>query len=275
MRIDRYLAFSSMEGAMQFLERLQEAMQHREVWAEPNVHPLDGFAVVPWNDDYLAQYSHLLEGIEQISQDQAKERGFIFGRLKGPFAHARAKLEEAQLLQEALAGATPLPNLPVYRSLFFGFLSATYAVKEALRKSCDLLGKDAKAWFEGQFQRLKGDSVVWAFYQLNNENKHNLSELPLRGYFQMGRVQIFGGPQGARVVMSNEGVIGILNEGTSRERVAALVGAADGNWQVVLEMPSHGVTGPATPLTNQVLSFYEKLVFDARKTFGGEPHLEP
>lgn len=275
MKVDRYLEFSSAEGAKEFLDRLHAAMQHREIWAEPNVHPFENWAVVPWSDGYLAQYSHLLEGIEQISLDQARDQGFTFGRLKGPFAHARAKLEEAQLLQEALAGAAPLPNFPVYRALFFGFLSATYALKEALRQSCKRLGGGAEAWFEDQFQRLKADPVVWAFYQMNNDNKHRPDDLPLRSYLQMRSLRVSGGPQGARLVMSNEGVIGILDEGTGRERVAALAGSADVNWQVVLEMPDRGVGGPATPLAEQVLRFYEQLVFEARRTFGGEPGLRP
>ncbi len=275
MKADRYLVFAPAESAKQFLDQLHAAMQHRETWAEPNVHPFEDRAVVPWNDGYLVQYSHLLEGVEQISLDQARDQGFTFGRLKGPFAHARAKLEEAQLLQEALAGATPLPNFPVYRALFFGFLSATYALKEALRESCKRLGKEAEAWFEGQFQRLKANPVVWAFYQMNNDNKHQPDDLPLRSYLQMRSLRVSGGPEGARVVMSNDGVIGILHEGTARERVAALAGAADVNWQVVLEMPDRGVRGAATPMADQVLKFYEQLVFEARKTFGGEPSLNP
>ena len=275
MKADRYLVFPSVDGAKAFLEKLHAATQHREIWAEPNVHPFQDRAVVPWNDGYLAQYSHLLEGIEQMSLEQARDQGFTFGRLEGPFAHARAKLEEAQLLQEALTAATPLPNFPVYRALFFGFLSATYALKEALRQSCNRLGGDAEAWFEEQFQRLKVDPIVWAFYQMNNDNKHQPDDLPLRSYLQMRAIRISGGPQGARVVMSNEGILGILHEGTGRERVVALAGSADVNWQVMLEMPDRGICGAATPLTEQVLRFYEVLVFEARKTFGGEPGLKP
>jgi hypothetical protein len=43
----------------------------------------------------------------------------------------------------------------------------------------------------------------------------------------------------------------------------------------MLEMPDRGICGAATPLTEQVLRFYEVLVFEARKTFGGEPGLKP
>lgn len=271
MKVDRYLAFPSAEGARAFLDQLHAAMKYREIWAEPNAHPFEDRAVVPWNDGYLAQYSHLLEGVEQISMEQARDQGFTFGRLRGPFAHARAKLEEAQLLQEALAAATPLPNFPVYRALFFGFLSATYALKEALKQSCKRLGADAEAWFEEQFQRLKADPLVWAFYRMNNDNKHQPNDLPLRSYLEMRGLRISGGPQGFRVVMSNEGVLGIVHEGTNRERVVALAGSADVYWQVVIEMPDRGIGGPATPLAEQVLRFYEALVFDARRTFGGEP----
>jgi hypothetical protein len=275
MNIDRYLVFSSAEGAKAFLDQLHAAMQQREVWADPAFHPFEQWAVVPWNDIYLAQYRHLLEGVEQIAPEEARKQGFIFGRLKGPFAHARAKLEEAQLLHEALVTATPLPNLPVYRALFFGLLSATYALKEALRQSCKRLGGEAEVWFEERFQGMKAEPLVWAFYQMNNENKHELNDLPLHGNLQMQSLRVSGGPQGTRVVMSNEGILGIIHEGTSRERVIALAGSADIKWQVALEMPDCGIGGPATPLAGQVLRFYEALVCEARLTFGREPGLSP
>lgn len=274
MKIDRHLVFESKEIAEKFLDQLHTSMQHREVWSEVNSHPFEKRALVPWSDDYLAQYSHLIEDIEQISQEQAEQQGFLFGRLKGPFAHARAKLEEAQLLQEALVKASPLPNFPVYRALFLGFLNATYALKEALRKSCKRLGPDADDWFESQFQRLKDDPLVWAFFQLNNANKHEPDTLPLRSYLQMRSLRVTGGPPGVQLVMSNEGVIGILHAGTSLERVVSLAGVADVSWQVVIDMPDCGISGPATPMTEQVLSFYEKLVFEARQRFGGEAKLK-
>lgn len=274
MQINKYLTFASAEEASLFLGRLHAAMQYREIWAEPNIHPFEGRAIVPWNDGYLAQYSHLLEGVEPISLEQAREQGFTFGRLKGPFSHARAKLEEAQLLHEALTSATTLPNFPAYRALFFGFLSATYALKEALRQSCKRLGSETEGWFEEQFQRLKADPLVWAFYQMNNDNKHQPDDLPLRSYLETRALQVFGGHKGARVVMSNEGILGIVHEGTYRERVVTMAGSADLSWRVVLEMPDRGISGSATALAEQVLRFYEALVFEARRIYGGERELQ-
>lgn len=272
MRSDRYLYFSPAANASSFLDLLHKAMQHQDIWAEPNTHPFEDKALVPWNDDYLAKYNYLIESVEQISPEQARSEGFIFGRIKGPFAHARAKLEEAQLLQEALTSTTPLPNFSVYRALFFGFLSSTYALKEALRKSCKRLGSKAESWFEEQFQRLKANSLVWAFYQMNNDNKHGPDDLPLRSYLrQLEPLQITGGPTGkVRVVMSNEGIFGVQNEGTDRERVVNLVGSMNGIWEVMIEMPEHNIVGSATQLSKEVLRFYEILVFDARKIFGNE-----
>jgi len=248
-------------------------MQYREIWAYPKVHPFDGRACVPWNDSYLAHYKHLLMGLAQISQVDAEKLGFTFGRLQGPFAHARAKLEEAQLLLEALQAAAPLPNFPVYSALFFGFLGATYAVKEALCKSCKRLGSDAYAWYEVQFQQLKQDPVVSAFYELNNQNKHEPKNLPLHSALQMRDTRVFGGPPGAKVVMSNEGIFGVVDEGSVKERVEALSGVADATWLVTLDMPERGVNGPATPLAEHVLRFYERFLFDARRTHGNEANL--
>jgi hypothetical protein len=91
MKIDKYLAFSTADSAKEFLGRLHAAMQHRETWAEPNVHPFENRALVPWHDGYLAQHSNLIEGVEQLSLEQARDQGFIFGRLKGPFAPRSSK----------------------------------------------------------------------------------------------------------------------------------------------------------------------------------------
>lgn len=167
MKADRYLIFSSAMDCKKFLDQLHALMQEHDIWAEPNEHPFDDQAIIPWNDEYLKNYRHLLQGVEEITLEVAQARGFILGRLKGPFAHARAKLEEAQLLQAALTEVTPLPNFPVYRALFFGFLSATYAIKEALRKSCKRRGSLAEAWFDEQFKSIQSDPLVWAFYQIN------------------------------------------------------------------------------------------------------------
>ena len=275
MNIDRYLVFSSTAAASNFLDQLQAAMRHREVWGSVNEHPFDKRAIVPWSDHYLAQYGHLIEDIEQISQEQAEQQGFLFGRLKGPFAHARAKLEEAQLLQQALEHASLIPNFPVYRALFIGFLSATFALKEALRKSCKILGGDAEDWFENQFQLLKEDPVVWAFFQLNNTIKHSHDELPLRSSLQMHSLRTTSGPPSLQLVTSDEGVIGILDANTSKERVISLANVADVSWQVNINMPNCGISGPLKPMTEHVLRFYELLVFEARRTFGVEKNLQP
>lgn len=275
MNIDKYLVFASEKEARQFLDRLGAAMHYKEVWVDFNVHPFEERTLVPWSDAYLSQYGHLLKGIEQISLSQAREQGFIFGRHKGPFSQARSKLEEAQLLQEALIEASSLPNFPVYRALFFGLINATYALEEAVRNSCKRLGGKAETWFESQFLRLKDDPVIWTFYQMHNEIKHHPDNLPLHSFLQMRSSQVTGCPQDAKIVMSSEGVIGILDEGTSREKVTSLAGVTDVDWQVIVDMPNHGVSGPATQLAIQVLHFYEQLVYAARKTFGGEPNLKP
>lgn len=275
MKTDRYLLFQDLLEALSLLEKLQEARATASAWCEPDVHPFDGRALIRWNDTELASHLKLIDGIQQISEEEAIRQGWAFGRLKGPFSHARAKLEEAQLLHEALSNMDGLPNFPVYRALFFGFLSATYAIKEAVRASCARLGAPANAWFEEKFKEIKANPAVWGCYQLNNANKHAPDAIPLHSTIRKRSLHITGGPPGARIVISKEGVLGVLYQGTSRERVVALDGIADIDWLVTLDLSTHGIAGPATDIASQVLDFYVMLVFEARRQFGGETNLIP
>lgn len=269
MRVDRYLVFPDIASALAFSAALDEA--YGGAWDVPNVHPLDGRALIRWNDAHLAQYADMLLGVTQISPEEAEPEGWLFGRHRGPFAHAKAKLEEAQLLQSALRDLDKIPNFPVYRAMFFGFLGATYALKESLCKTCRALGVDATEWYEIQFGILKSDPVLGAFYKLNNRNKHESGPLPLRSYLSsLASTSVGAPPSGARLRISHEGVFVILEEGTPRERVVAVAGHIPADWRVMLEMSEDGVVGQATELSEHVIGFYQQFVFDARRKFGGE-----
>ncbi len=92
---------------------------------------------------------------------------------------------------------------------------------------------------------------------------------------QMRSSHVNSGPPGVQLLISNEGIIGLLHAGTARERVVSLAGVADIDWQVIIDMPNCGICGAATPMTEQVLKFYEQLVFEARRSHGREPNLTP
>lgn len=272
MNADRYILFSNTSEASEFISKLDSAMGSSDTWAIPNKHPFDDRAIIPWNDSYLHNFSFLITGLPQMSHKEAIEDGWIFGRIKGPFSHARAKLEEAQLLNEALHNLEKTPSLPIYKSIFFGFLGTTYAIKELIKKSCGKIGKDAEQWYESIFQKLKSDPILFALYELNNANKHsNEFDLSiLRSRYVERSVSTLILPNGARMLFSNEGRIGVINEGTSHERVFTIIGNGDFEWDVFLDMPEIGVHDRATDLSDKALQFYQDWVFDARKLFGGE-----
>lgn len=259
--------FPTTESAQALLNELHLAMQYRDTWDHPNPHPFDDRALVSWNDQHLEQYTHLVQGIPNLSREEAIAQGWTFGWMRGAFVHARQKLQEAQLLQEALENFSEYPNFPVYRALFFGFLSATYAIKEATRRTCDRFGPNANAWFEEKFQEIKSTPLLWCFYQLNNSNKHSPESIPLKSDMPRMYSVPFGGPPGTTVITSNDGVFAIANAGTPRERIHSISEYPEVHWYINLEAHEYGIISPATPLTSQVLNWYEDLVFEARTRF--------
>jgi hypothetical protein len=123
---------------------------------------------------------------------------------------------------------------------------------------------------------LDADPVLKGLYDLNNLNKHEPSALPLKVQTaELGSTAIYGAarPGPTQVIMGTEGVFGIQGVGTSRERVVELIGTVDARWEVRLDLGPGGLNGPATQFADHALRFYELLVFNARKLWGGEPHL--
>lgn len=269
MKADRYLLFECVADAQRFVDRLDEERKSLDRWAHPNINPFDGRAVIPWNDEYLAAHAHLTDGVPDISLDAAQEEGWAFGHFSGLFAKARAKLEEAQLIRDGLDQFDKHPNYPAYHALFFGFLSATYAIKESVRKVCSRISPDAKLWWNTRFNELRSDQLLSFFYDLNNSDKHSIATPLLRP-----RTKFYGykGAALAGLVFSSEGIFVVTNRDTPQERRVFFEGA-EAEFEVYLDLKElihKGKDVSALSLKQQldfVLEFYEELVYEARCTF--------
>lgn len=262
---DRYVLFSDINAAADFVALLDAARGATDVWDLPTEHPFDDRALIAWCDGYLEAYAYMLVGRDTITPEEARSQGWHFHPIfKGSFAKARLKLEEAQFILDGLKLAQTQPNFPAYSALYYSFLSALYSVKEALRKTCEKLGNEEKQWWEGQFQKLKGDPIVNYFYNLNNDQKHGVNSSPLRVDAKIYEVTLPAFP--GQVMMSAEGAFGIVYAGTARERRIHLTGL-DSRMTVQLLAGDGSVLGDAVSLSEGVLRFYEDMTFDARQQF--------
>ncbi len=270
MKIHRYILLPSENEARSLIERIDLA-RGSDHWAEPNVNPFDGRALVPWNDGYLAEQSALIEGLETITFDEAQVQGWAFGYFAGRFAKARVKLEEAQHIRVTLDTFDHKPNYAAYRALFFGLLSSLYGVKEALRQSCKMLGKDTSTWWDAKFEEIRADPLLRLFYDLNNSDKHSISSPLLRP-----RMKLYGykGLAPQDLVISGEGAFIAVDKGTARERRVFFDGA-DATFEFYLDVSSlthkgQDVSGAGLKvLLDMAIVHYEDLVFEARRTFDG------
>lgn len=268
MKIHRYILLSNENDARALIGQIDQA-HGSDHWADPNVNPFDGRALVPWNDQYLADQSSLIHGMETLTFDEAQDQGWSFGYFAGRFAKARVKLEEAQHIRFTLDAFDRNPNYAAYRALFFGLLSSLYGVKEALRQSTKKLGKEAQSWWDGKFEEIKADPMLWLFYDLNNSDKHSISSPFLRP-----RMNLYGykGPAPSGLIISGEGVFVAVDKGTPRERRVFFDGA-EATFEVYLDVPAlihKGQDVSGVGLKGQLdmaISHYEDLVFEARRTF--------
>ena len=101
MKIHRYILLRHKSEGCALIERIDQA-RGSDHWAEPNINPFDGRALVPWNDEYLADQLNLIDGMDSVTFDEAQDQGWSFGYFTGRFAKARIKLEEAQHIRITL-----------------------------------------------------------------------------------------------------------------------------------------------------------------------------
>lgn len=268
MKINRYILLDNQLEAHTLINQIDHARES-EHWAEPIINPFDGRALVPWNDEYLIQQVHFIDGKDTLTFDEAQDQGWSFGYFKGRFSKARVKLEEAQHIRVSLDGFDCNPNYPAYRALFFGLLSSLYGVKEALQKSCKKIKNTALLWWEEKFIEIKNDPLLWLFYDLNNADKHSLSSPLLRPRMKLYSYKDAVPPG---LIISGEGVFVAVGKDTARERRVFFDGV-NAAFEVYLDVPvlyhkGQNVSGESLKVQlDMAISYYEDLIFEARKTF--------
>jgi|26BtaG_2_1085354.scaffolds.fasta_scaffold01687_3 hypothetical protein len=268
MEINRYILVDDECKARALIELIDKELES-EHWSEPIINPFNGKALIPWNDKYLIRQAYLINGMKTLTFDEAQDQGWSFGYFTGRFAKARVKLEEAQHIRVSLDLFDNRPNYPAYRALFFGLLSSLYGVKEALRQSSKKIGSDAESWWNMKFQEIKTDPMLCFFYDLNNSDKHSISSPFLRP-----NMKLYGYkstiPPG--LIISGEGVFIAVQKDTARER-RIFFEDVDAAFEVYLDVPSLYHKGQDVSdiglkaQLDMTISYYEDLVFEARKIF--------
>lgn len=270
MKRDFYVLFSSIEEATAFSTQIAKRLpQLGPVWDEPRLHPTENRALIAWNETVLAPVADLLEGRQKVSEREAVAQGWIFhAYFRGTFAAARAKLEDAQLIADAMRDMADAGNFAAWRALFSGFLASLYALKNSLWKTSDRLGSQQSFWWSEKFKDIKSDPIVSALYNLNNSIKHEprvVSPIESARIFQFANNEI-----GASPLLSREGAHRIVGRGTARERRIPTAGAQI-QVQLVLHDEKGNLLGDANHVLERALRFYEDLVFEARVLFERDP----
>lgn len=267
MRTDFYAVFEDEVGAAEVLRKVEDALG--EKWADPVIHPFESTRLIPWNVAYLSEHEILIHGRERMRVDEATKRGFDIGFHKGKFAQAARKIEEARFTLELLPSALSVPNFPACRALFYGIQSSIYSAREAIKRSCGLVGDDGRKWWAQKEKELKCNEPLFQALHIDyNRDKHGeasgilIPTLKLRSY---------EGP--APDIISGEGVFIVENKG-SIEAQRVFHRAIDASMELRLDLDLLNVAnvGVATNSVEATLkrqiSYFETLIKDAREKFG-------
>ncbi len=101
-----YRYFKSIQAARDAIVKIDLAMHYAgagQTWGVPIEHPHRDEALVRYRPEMLNSDALVVfDGTEEIDLQEAAEREFYIGPFPGRFGKSRAKLEEAQLLFDAL-----------------------------------------------------------------------------------------------------------------------------------------------------------------------------
>lgn len=266
MRKDFYVEVPTADEATRILSEIEKRKGTK--WAEPISSPFKREVVFGWNNDELATCEDLITGLRRLSLDEALKRDYEIDYHRGRFAHASRKLEEARFMLDAIENSVQSINFPATRALFYGFQSAIYSTREALKRSCRKSGDEARRWWKDVETVIKGHEPFIQFMHVDyNRDKHGEnSGLLSPSVF----LYSYEGP--AVDVLSGEGVYKIEERGTPRERrVFAKNVEADMSVRILFEpQVVKGVDVDPLPIEKKllhVLQYYEEILVEAKTQF--------
>lgn len=270
-----YRLFSSIQAAWQAIEQVDHAHNYAgtgQTWGVPVEHPYKDEALVRYRPEMLnADAQTAFAGTQEIDLEEAARREYYIGPFPGRFGKSRAKLEEAQILFDALLEERSRPHQPVVRALFFAFLSTLYALRESMKKVSMAKGEPLRSWWkERQAELDKSGELLQYLLFVVNRDKHNASgylqyqSRIYRSYYKSAEVP----PGTASIRESSEGQLAYVYPDTPKFRRIP-IGTVEGEFFVQL------VGAPALHLGQQVaggdmfiacktaLEYFEQVVFDA------------
>lgn len=220
-----YRLFKSIPAAREAIAKIDLSMNYTgtgQTWGAAIEHPYRNEALVRYRPEMLnAEALVAFDGTEEINLQEAAKREFYIGPFPDRFGKSRAKLEEAQLLFDALLQQSSRPNQPVVRALFFAFLSTLYALRESLKKVCMAKGEPLRSWWKQRQVELNknGELLPYLLFVVNRD-KHNASGYihhvakVFKVHYQEHEVP----PGTAEVRQSAEGLLAYVNPGTPKFR---------------------------------------------------------
>ncbi len=247
-----YRLFSSIQAAWQAIEQVDHAHNYAgtgQTWGVPVEHPYKDEALVRYRPEMLnADAQTAFAGTQEIDLEEAARREYYIGPFPGRFGKSRAKLEEAQILFDALLEERSRPHQPVVRALFFAFLSTLYALRESMKKVSMAKGEPLRSWWkERQAELDKSGELLQYLLFVVNRDKHNASgylqyqSRIYRSYYKSAEVP----PGTASIRESSEGQLAYVYPDTPKFRRIP-IGTVEGEFFVQL------VGAPALHLGQQV-----------------------
>jgi len=266
MKKEFFVEFLNADAAQKILNKI--AARIGDTWDVPNVHPFEGTALFSWNTEQLRACEDLLQGQKALNLQEARKAGYTFGFHRGKFHQASQKIEDACFILDEMKRLMTAPNLPAYRSLYYGLWSALYGAITALAGSFQRIGGDAKRWWEATNSALKKEKSIQLLLSDYHADKHGHATSLLSSTLRMH--EYFGQPVD---VISGEGAYRIQNRGTPRER---RVFSVDGVYELtpLVQLEEFKICGldiSSLPLNDQlefVIWHFQDILHNAKTQFG-------
>ncbi len=268
-----YKKLPSLEEARIALAKINECLGGGN-YTDPIPHPTKNDVLLKFVPEDLSECQDILVKYPTLTADQVGVEGWYIGYFSGRFGKSRAKLEEAQLLYEALADPPVKDNRPVFRALFFAYLSTLYSLQESIQKVCEGRKGTLEEWWQLRSKELKAkNELLFCFNKIGNRDKHNHENFfryPAKVYgINISTNLPPGWPSGQyRVIMSGEGNFALFDEGKKTFRRIPL-GLGQGQYTIeLIGAPARHLGQPiveydVVALCRLAREYFEDILFQA------------